>query len=27
MEELGIDPRLRPEQLHISDYAKLSRLL
>ena len=27
MEELGIDPKLRPEQLHISDYAKLSRLL
>ena len=27
MEELGIDPRLRPEQLHISDYAKLSQLL
>ncbi len=27
MKKLGIDPRLRPEQLHISDYTKLSRLL
>jgi hypothetical protein len=27
MEELGIDPGLRPEKLPVSDYAKLSRLL
>lgn len=27
IEQLGIDPGLRPEQLQISDYARLSRLL
>ena len=27
MSQLGIDPRLRPEQLNICDYVKLSQLL